>query len=149
VTTFTEGSKNYSNVTRSSKRTVVVDWNTSGEVNGIRGQSYPTLGMWSLSPWTPVTLLSSPSYPTFASKVILEVKGRLPLILWALRCSWAHTPLGEEAPQLSKDGPNMLLNLGGFCLHPPLRPALGRRVTARWQHTCSFARNKRSLQWLP
>ena len=50
-------------------------------VNGIRGQSYPTLGIWSLCPWTPVTLLSSPSYPTFTSKDILELRGRLPHIL--------------------------------------------------------------------
>jgi len=71
----------------------VVNWRTSGVVNGIRGQSYPTLGIWSLCPWTPVTLLMSPSYPTFTGKVILELRGRLPQILWALRCSWTHMHL--------------------------------------------------------
>jgi len=81
----------------------------------MRGQSYPTLGIWSFCPWTPVTLLRSPSYPTFTGKVILELRGRLPHILWALRCSWAHTHLRGEAPRLYKGGPNMLLNLGGFC----------------------------------
>jgi len=84
-------------------------------VKGIRGQSYPTLGILSFGPWTPVTLLRGPSYPTFTGKVILELRGRLPHILLAIRCSWAHTHLRGEAPRLSKGGPNMLFNLGGFC----------------------------------
>ena len=83
-------------------------------VNGIREQSYPTLGIWSLCLWTPVTLLRSTSYPTFTSKVILELRGRLPHILWALRCSGAQTQLRGEAPRLCKGGPNILLNFGGF-----------------------------------
>ena len=53
----------------------VVTWRTSGEVKGIRGYSYPTLEIWSLCPWVPVTLLSNPSYPTFTGKVILELRG--------------------------------------------------------------------------
>jgi len=57
----------------------------------------------------------SPSHPPFTGKTILELRGRLPHILWALRCSWAHTHLCGEAPRLCKSGPNMLLNLGGFC----------------------------------
>ena len=115
-------------------------------VKGIRGQSYPTLGIWSLCPWTPVTLLSSPNDPTFTGKVILELRGRLPDILWALRCSWAHTHLRKEAPHLSKGGPNMLLNLGGFCQHRPQAPVLGQRVISRRLCSCSFASKKRSLE---
>jgi len=42
-------------------------------VNGIRGQSYPTMGIWSLCLWTPVTLLRCPSDPTLTGKVILEL----------------------------------------------------------------------------
>jgi len=83
-------------------------------VNDIRGQGYPTLGIWSLCPWTPDTLLRCPSYPTFTGKVILELRGRLPHIQGALRCSWAHRHLDREAPRLCKGGPNILLNLGGF-----------------------------------
>jgi len=95
--------------------TFVVDWRTSAMVNGITGQSYPTLGIWSLCSWTPVTQLWSPSDPTFTGKVILELRGPLPHILWALRCSWVHMHLSEKVPHLRKGGPNMLLNLGGFC----------------------------------
>ena len=127
----------------------MVNWRTSGAVNNIRGQSYPTLGIWSLCPWTPVTLLRSPGYPTFTSKVILELRGRLPNILWALRCSWAYTHLGGQAPCLCKGGPNILLNLGGFSKHPPLAPALGRRIIGRRLHSCWFACKKRSLERLP
>ena len=54
------------------------------------------------------------SYPTFTGKVILELRGRLPHILWALRCSWGHTHLRGEASCLCNGGPNILLNLGGF-----------------------------------
>ena len=57
-----------------------------------------------------VTLLKYPSYITFTGKVILELTGRWPHILWALRCSWAHTHQRGEAPRLRKGGPNMLLN---------------------------------------
>jgi len=94
--------------------TSVVDWRASGVVKGIRGQSYPILGIWLLCPWVPVTLLRNPSYPTFTSKVILELRGLLPHILRALRCSWARTHLRVETPRLNESGPNMLLNLGGF-----------------------------------
>jgi len=128
-----------------SKMTFVVNGRTSGVVDGIRGQSYPILGIWSLCPWTPVTLLRSPSYPTCTGKVILELRGRLRHILWALRCSWADTDLCGEAPRLCKGGPNILLNLGGLSLHPPLAPALGQRVIGRRLCCCLFARYKRSL----
>ena len=84
-------------------------------VKGIRGQSYPTLGIWLLCPWVPVTLLRNPSYPTFTRKLILELRGRLPHILWALRCSWAYMHLRGEAPHQCKSGPNILLHLDGFC----------------------------------
>ena len=93
----------------------MVAWRTFRGVKGIRGQSYPTLGIWPLFPWVPVTLQRNPSYPTFTGKVILELRGRLPHILWALRCLWMHTHLRREASHLSKGGPNMLLNLGGIC----------------------------------
>jgi len=56
-----------------SDMTFVVDWRTSSMVKGIRGQSYATMGIWPLCPWDPVTLLRYPSYPTFTSKVILEL----------------------------------------------------------------------------
>ena len=74
----------------------------------------------------------SPSYPTFTSKVVLELRGQLPHILWALRCSWAHTHLCGEAPRLSKSGLNIVLNLGGFYLTPPSGPSVG---TARHRQT--------------
>ena len=83
-------------------------------VNDTRGQSYPTSGIWTLWPWTPVTLQRSPSCPTFTGKVIVELRGRLPHMLRALRCSWAHTHLGGEAPRVCKGGLNILLKLGGF-----------------------------------
>ena len=83
-------------------------------VNGIRGQGYPTFEILSLCPWTPVTLLRSPSYPTFTGKVILELRGRLPHILWALGCSWAQRHLRGEAPRLCKERLNILLNMGWF-----------------------------------
>jgi len=54
-----------------------------------------------------------------------------------------------EGPWLSKGSLNMLLNLGGFCEHPPLAPALGRRVIDRQLHSCSFACKKRLLERLP
>ena len=100
------------------------------------------MGIWLLCPWTPVTLLRCPSYPTFTGKVILELRGRLPHILWAIRCSWAHTHQHGEASRLRKGGRNMLLNLGGFCQHPPLAPALERRVIGRRLRSCSLASKK-------
>jgi len=74
-------------VTCDSEVTFVVDWRTSGAVKSIREQSYPTLGIWSLCSWISVTLMKYPSYPTLTGKVILELRGQLPDILWALRCS--------------------------------------------------------------
>ena len=127
----------------------MVNWRTSGVGNGIRGQSYPTLGIWSLCPWTPFTLLRSPSYPTFTSKVIQELGGRLPHILWALRYCWAHTHLRGEALHLYMGSPNILLNLGGFSYHTPQAPALGRGIIGRRLHSCSFASKKRLLEWRP
>jgi len=93
----------------------VVNWRTSGAVKGIRGQSYPTFGIWPLCPWDSVTLLRFPSDPTLTGKVILELRGRLPHILWALRYLWAQMHQPGKAPHLSKGGLNMLLNLGGVC----------------------------------
>ena len=107
-------------------------------VNGIGGQSYPTLGIWSLCPWTPVTLLRYPSYPTFTGKVILELRGRLPHIIWALRYSGTQTYVRGEATSLYKGSPNRLLNLGRFSYNHPLAQALGRRVIGRRLCSCSF-----------
>jgi len=50
-----------------------VDIRTSEVVNGIRGQSYPTLGTELLWVATPVTLLWYPDYTTFTGKVILQL----------------------------------------------------------------------------
>jgi len=53
-------------------------------VKGISGQSYPTLGIWPLCPWDPVTLQRYPSYHTFTSKAILELREVIGLTFYGL-----------------------------------------------------------------
>jgi len=84
---FTQSEGIRGNVTETSETTLGVDRRTSEAVKGIRGQSYPILGILPLCSWTPVTLVGSPSYPTFTRKVILEIRGQLPHIRRSLRCS--------------------------------------------------------------
>jgi len=61
------------NITQDAETFSSVYRTTSEAVKDIRGQSYPTLGIWPFCPWIPVTLLRYSSYPTFSGKVILEL----------------------------------------------------------------------------
>ena len=67
-------------------------------VKGIRGQSYPTFGIWPFCPWDPVTLLRYPSYPTFTGKVILELREVICLPFYRLLDVYRYIHTGVERP---------------------------------------------------
>jgi len=77
------------NVTLVSEKTFGVTRRTSKAVKGIRGESYPT----------------------FTGKVILEIRGQLPHVVWAVRCLRVYIYLLREVSRLRKSGPKMLSNL--------------------------------------